>query len=57
MHVFILYKELPEKEKARFENMAKKEKGRMRGKEGDRYRMDTHGNFIAVSYLDNCDIY
>lgn len=44
-----LFQQLPEKEKARFENMAKQEKARMRGRDGDRYRFDTEGNRLSVS--------
>lgn len=43
------FKDLPAGEKERFENMAKQFKAKMRGVEGDKYRMDTKGNIIAVS--------
>ncbi|XP_052778388.1 protein maelstrom homolog [Mya arenaria] len=41
------WKQLPEKEKARFENMAKMEKARLRGRPGDAYRQDNQGNILA----------
>lgn len=42
------WKELPEREKERFENMAKAEKARLRGRAGDQYRVDNVGNIIAT---------
>ncbi|KAK6173461.1 hypothetical protein SNE40_016906 [Patella caerulea] len=41
------WKELPEKEKERFEFMAKEYKSKMRGVEGDQYKMDNVGNIIS----------
>ncbi|KAL4226483.1 hypothetical protein ACF0H5_014466 [Mactra antiquata] len=41
------WKQLPQKEKERFEEMAKREKNRMRGQAGDHYRADNMGNIIA----------
>lgn len=52
--IYIHLQDLPEKEKARFENMAKQAKARMRGKEGDKYKLDTFGNSLAVSQTSYC---
>ncbi|XP_060079963.1 uncharacterized protein LOC132559373 [Ylistrum balloti] len=41
------WKTLPDKEKQRFERMAKEYKGKRRGVEGDKVRMDNQGNIIA----------
>lgn len=41
------WKQLPEKEKQRFENMAKQEKARLRGRAGDQYKVDNVGNVLA----------
>ncbi|XP_045165078.2 protein maelstrom homolog [Mercenaria mercenaria] len=41
------WKQLPEKDKQRFENMAKQEKARLRGRAGDEYRVDNVGNVLA----------
>jgi hypothetical protein len=41
--------QLPEKEKERFENMARREKARLRGVAGDDYRQDNVGNKLSVS--------
>lgn len=41
------WKALPEKEKERFEKMAKEYKKKMRGAEGDKFRMDNVGNNLA----------
>ena len=40
---------LSEKDKERYENMAKEMKRRMRGQPGDAIRQDNVGNIIAVS--------
>ncbi|XP_064651283.1 protein maelstrom homolog [Lineus longissimus] len=42
-----MWKALPPQEKARYENMAKEYKARLRGQEGDKYRLDNIGNVIA----------
>ena len=44
---------LPEKEKERFEKMAKEYKKKMRGAEGDKFRMDNVGNNLAVSSVNS----
>lgn len=41
------WKQLPEKEKERFENMARREKARLRGVAGDDYRQDNVGNKLS----------
>ncbi|XP_069115052.1 protein maelstrom homolog [Argopecten irradians] len=41
------WKALPDKEKQRFERMAKEYKGQRKGVEGDKVRMDNQGNIIA----------
>ncbi|XP_033757847.1 protein maelstrom homolog [Pecten maximus] len=41
------WKALPDKERQRFERMAKEYKGQRRGVQGDKVRMDNQGNIIA----------
>lgn len=41
------WKLLPDKEKQRFEEMARREKAKLRGRAGDAYRVDNVGNIIA----------
>ncbi|KAK3107275.1 hypothetical protein FSP39_010906 [Pinctada imbricata] len=41
------WKALPESEKTRYEKIAKEYKAKMRGVEGDKYRMDNVGNILA----------
>ena len=42
---------LPEAERQRYEKISKEYKAKMRGAEGDKYRLDTAGNLLSVSRL------
>lgn len=50
------WKVLPEAEKERYEKIAKEYKAKMRGAEGDKYRLDNTGNLLSERRDKNVDL-